>query len=326
MKPFQFDDFNNNSAWLIFRIDSAIADGPIDFYMVMDLPSGDIVTFETTETELTQSQANKLFKEARIKSVNLPNRIIIANGDPAEPLIRKAADKLGLAFEAIASVYLEDLTAPIKQSFGEHFYSPSSIGHSHAREDTDDFDRECLKKMIPDSYDPCPCASGKKYKFCCKKIFAEIMEAMVAAEEGDYTTALKWIDKAKSIIGETAEVICRESIVYSYFDGKKSNELLAQCLSINPNHPRAHYLIGIMLKENGDIEGEIIAYQTAISHYPPTDVFHLNEVYNNLGSAFYAGGNIEEAKSAWEKALLYLPSDKTTRRNLAEFIHNRRTG
>jgi tetratricopeptide (TPR) repeat protein len=326
VKPYQFDDFNKNSAWLIFRLDSAITDGPIDFYMVMNLPSGDIVTFETTETVLTQSQANKLLKEAKIKNVNLPNRIIITSGDPAEPLLRKAADKLGLAFEAIASVYLEDLTAPIKQSFGEHFYSPSSIGHSHAREDTDELDQECLKKMIPDSYDPCPCASGKKYKFCCKKIFAEIMEAMAAAEEGDYTTALKWIDKAKSVVGETAEVICRESIVYSYFDGKKSNDLLAQCLSINPNHPRGHYLIGLMLKESGDIEGAVAAYQTAIRHYPPTDVFHLNEVYNNLGSAFYVGGNIEEAKSAWEKALLYLPSDKTTRRNLAEFIHTRRTG
>lgn len=326
MKPYQFDDFNNSPAWLVFRLDSEIADGPIDFYMVMDLPSGDIVTFETTETVLTQSQANKLFKEAKIKSDNLPDRIIIASGDPAESFIRKATDKLGLAFETIASVYLEDLTAPIKQSFGEDFYSPSSIGYSHAREEADELDRECLKKMIPDSYDPCPCASGKKYKFCCKKIFAEIMEAMIAAEEGDYTTALKWIDKAKSVAGETAEVICRESIVYSYFDGKKCNELLAQCLSINPNHPRAHYLLGLMMKESGDLEGAVIEYQTAIRHYPPSDVFHLNEAYNNLGSAFYEGGKIEEAKSAWEQALLYLPSDKTTRRNLAEFIHNRRTG
>jgi len=201
-----------------------------------------------------------------------------------------------------------------------------AIEKQHAREDTDELDRECLKKMIPDSYDPCPCASEKKYKFCCKKVFSEIMEAMIAAEEGDYTSALKWIDKAKSVVGETAEVICRESIVYSYFDGKKSNDLLAQCLSINPNHPRAHYLIGLMLKQSGDIEGAVTAYQAAIRHYPPTDVFHLNEAYNNLGSAFYTGGNIEEAKSAWEKALLYLPSDKTTRRNLAEFIHNRKIG
>lgn len=326
MKPYQFDDFNNHPAWLIFRLDSAITVGPIDFYMVMDLPSGDIVTFETTETVLTPSQANKLLKEAKIKNVKRPNRIIIASGDPAEPLFRKSADKLGLNFEAIASAYLEDLTAPLKQSFGEHFYSPSSVPHAHVHEEADELDRECFKKMIPDSYDPCPCASGKKYKFCCKKVFAEIMEAMIAAEEGDYTTALQWIEKAKSIVGETAEIICRESIVYSYFDGKKSNELLSQCLSINPHHPRAHYLIGLMLKESGDIEGAIISYQTAIRHYPPTDVFHLNEAYNNLGSAFYAGGNIEEARSAWEKALLYLPSDKTTRRNLAEFIHNRRAG
>lgn len=326
MKPYQFDDFKKNSTWLIFRLDSQIADGPIDLYMVMDLPSGDIIMFEITEKMLTQSQANKLLKEAKLESINLPNRIIIASGDPAEPFIRKAADKLGLALESVASVYLDDLTAPIKQSFGEHFYSPSSLSYSHAREDVDDWDLDCLKKMIPDSYDPCTCASGKKYKFCCKKIFSEIMEAMLAAEEGDYTTAFKAIDKAKSIVGETAEIICRESIVYSYFDKKMSDELLTRCLSINPNHPRAHYLRGLMMKQNGDFEGAINAYQTAIGHYPPSDEYHLNEVYNNLGSAFYENGNIEEAKLAWEKALFYLPSDKTTRRNLAEFIHNRRAG
>ncbi len=24
-----------------------------------------------------------------------------------------------------------------------------------------------IKKIIPDIYIPCPCGSGKKYKFCC---------------------------------------------------------------------------------------------------------------------------------------------------------------
>ena len=47
---------------------------------------------------------------------------------------------------------------------------------------------ECAKKMIPDSYDLCPCASGKKYKFCCKKIFVEIMECLIYIE--NYSTVL----------------------------------------------------------------------------------------------------------------------------------------
>lgn len=32
----------------------------------------------------------------------------------------------------------------------------------------DQKDIEAAQRMIPEPYDPCPCASGKKFKFCCK--------------------------------------------------------------------------------------------------------------------------------------------------------------
>lgn len=176
--------------------------------------------------------------------------------------------------------------------------------------------------MVPDSYDLCSCASGKKYKFCCKQIFREITLAMAAIEKGKTAEALEWISKAKAIAGETSEVLCRESIVYSFFDAKKSEEILNKCLLANPNHPRAYYLRGIDLSERGDLDGAIKAYETAIAHYPPSDQYHLNEVYNNLGTIYFDMGDMVKAKSAWEKALLYMPSDKITRQNLAECLNN----
>lgn len=186
--------------------------------------------------------------------------------------------------------------------------------------------QDSLKYFIPDSYDFCPCASGKKYKFCCKRIFREVMGAMTAAEEGKLSEALEWITKAKYIIGETAEVICREAIVYSFFNIKKSEEILDKCLAINPNHPRSHYLRGIMLNDQGDIQGAIVEYEMAIANYPKSDHFHLNEAYNNLGTAFHALNDLTKAKIAWEQALVHLPSDKMTKRNLEEFIYNKPIG
>ena len=149
---------------------------------------------------------------------------------------------------------------------------------------------------------------------------------MVAAEDGNYAEALKWIDKAKSVVGETPEVLCREAIVYSYFDSEKSEDILKQCLSVNPYHPRAHYVRGLTLKEQGDLQGAIKAYETAIENYPESDHYHLNETYNNLGTTFHAIGDLARAKIAWEKALLFLPSDKTARDNLAHFIYHRPIG
>jgi len=117
--------------------------------------------------------------------------------------------------------------------------------------------------------------------------------------ESANSEALGWIAKEKAIVGETAEVLCREAIVYSYYDSVKCEETLVKCLSVNPCHPRAHYIRGLTLKKQGDFEGAI-----------------------NLGTTFHSMGDYPKAKIAWERALFFLPSDKTARRNLMECIYN----
>jgi tetratricopeptide (TPR) repeat protein len=291
--------------------------------MLLDLPSGIILIHEIVVSELSQEQSNQLLKAGLNKKGNAPSRILLPNGDPAESVLRKSAEKLDTILELVPAPYLEKLIAPLKQSFGQRFFSPSSVPYTHVKEDADKCDQDSLKYFIPDSYDLCPCASGKKYKFCCKAIFREIIGAMTAAEEGKLVEALEWIAKAKNIMGETAEVVCREAIVYSFFDSKKSEEILNRCLAINPNHPRAHYIKGITFKDQGNIQSAIVEYEIAIANYPETDHFHLNETYNNLGSAFYALNDLAKAKAAWEQALLYLPSDKMTKKNLEDFIYNK---
>ena len=327
MKQYNSDDFHNNDAWLIFRVDAILKEQPIDIYILMDLPSEYIMAHELVLSELSQKLADKLLKEGKTKKGITPQRLLLTTGDPAESCLRKSAEKLSMNLELVPSQYIDELVAPVKQSFGEHFFSPSSVGYTNHNDGTDDSDREDAKQMIPDSYDPCSCASGKKYKFCCKKIFCEIVEAMVSAEEGRISEALEWIAKAKTVVGEAAEVLCREAIVYSYFDPEKSEEILLKCLATNPNHPRAYYIRGLTLKQQGDFQGAIKAYETAIKNYPPSDQYHLNEAYNNLGTVFHSLGDYPKAKSAWEQALLYLPSDKMARQNLTEFIYgNPRSG
>jgi len=71
----------------------------------------------------------------------------------------------------------------------------------------------------------------------------------------------------------------------------------------------------------GNHHGAIEAYKRAIDCYPKTARYHLNEAYNNLGTAYFESGDPMKAKAAWEQALVLMPSDKTVRRNLIEFIY-----
>ncbi|MFN7727643.1 MAG: tetratricopeptide repeat protein [Bdellovibrio sp.] len=237
-------------------------------------------------------------------------------------------DPFAEAFQAICKgfqVQLSQVTAkdlqPFVRSFKEAFRQFKKGGASHAPP-LSAVEEEELQAFVPESYSSCPCASGKKFKFCCQKAFKEITFAMCAAEEGDLDEALRFMKQAEEKVGRTAEIVCRYAICWSFFEMEKFVILLNEALQINSKHPRANYIMGIEAVADEEYEKAVVFYQTAIDNYPPEDRFHLNETYNNLGTAYCGLKKFKEAKDVWEKALVLLPSDQMVRRNLFEFIYN----
>src|ERR1700739_771067 len=45
--------------------------------------------------------------------------------------------------------------------------------------------------MTQDPYGPCPCGSGKKFKWCCEPIYVEIDKAFRQDEDGQHDMALR---------------------------------------------------------------------------------------------------------------------------------------
>lgn len=317
-----FSDFKENDAWLLFRLDTQVKENPVDIFLLMDLPGGIILGFESIlGLSLNPEEAQRLLQAGWDQKGIWPRRVLIGKGDPSEKTIQTALASHGVKLESAPRGQLKPLIAPLKESFGSQFYSPSSFSSVALRDDVTEDERESARRFMPDSYDPCSCGSGKKFKFCCKPIIGEIIAAMAAAESGHLTEALGWMEKAAAIAGETAEVLCRYAVVFSFTDSKRFEKYLKRSLEVNPNHPRANYLRGIQLKERGDLKGVVQAYETALANYPATDTYHLNEVLVNLGTAHFDLGNVREAKAAWEKALMLLPSDTMVRENLMEFIY-----
>lgn len=312
--------------WLVFRTDTQVQAQSVDIYVMLQIPSLYCYGFFLVPgMEPNEKDVKQLLQKAFRKDGSWPHRLTLPKGDPAESVFRKFAEPNKVSIDTQPMALLEPFARPFKEDFGKFAISPSGMVGSNLRDAASPEDKESAEAGIPDSYDPCPCASGKKYKFCCKRIFHEVIMAMCAAEEGHPNEALKWMAKAQAIAGETAEVLCRYAIVYSHFDKTKSNEYLEKCLHLFPKYARAYYIRGVELKENGKHEEALSAYQKAIDRYPPTDKYHLNEVWNNVGTMHHEQGRHEEAKSAWERALVYLPSDRIVKNNLIEFIYTNPT-
>ena len=322
MTKLQYQDFLPKDSWLIFRLDTQVADKSADVYMLMELPCGEILSNEITIDEgMTPDQLQEFLQKAYAKKRYWPKKVLVLKNDPIEKSLKELSLPPHLKTEPHPASALEDLIAPVKESFGKFCFSPSSLFYSHAKDDVDADEVESARQFIPDTYAPCPCASGKKYKFCCKPIFREIIEAMTEAEKGQKSEALKFIQEAKKRVGETAEVLCREAIVHSFFDEVEFDRLLNCCLDRFPNHPRANYIKGLHFREKGRFLEAITFYKKAIDNYPKTDRFHLNEAYNNIGTVYYELKNYKEAKESWERALFLLPSDRMVKANLLEFIY-----
>ncbi|MDP3981362.1 MAG: hypothetical protein Q8Q33_08130, partial [Chlamydiota bacterium] len=318
-----FSKYEQGDAWLFFRMDCIITKEPADVCILMDIASGYLFEFVIILDEKPSSdEIEKLMRKAYEKQRSWPDIFYCPQNDPAKDMFAKIAVEKGIFFKSAPASVFYKITDPLKESFNDHLAPPESEAQRDKMKDVSEEDRIMARHLVPDAYDPCPCASGKKFKFCCKPIFPEIVDAMVSAEEGKTKEALEYMDKAKAKAGETPEILCRYAIVYAHADRQKYCEYRDKCLALDPNHPRVNYLLGIDFKEKGDYKGALKAYKIAAQNYPSGDRFHLNEVWNNIGTVYYELRDYRHAREAWEMAVYYIPEDKLARDNLEQLIYD----
>ena len=307
-----------NDAWILQREEIETSqDGVCNIYVLLDAHSTFCFGQEVSVDLPEPLKIINVLKSAHAKAGKWPKKIVILKKDPFAEALRGICEKLDLSFVDLPAKDLEPYLRPFRDSFKQFKKATPHIDEPPISKD----DQASLEAFIPESYGPCPCASGKKFKFCCQKAFKDITFAMCAAQEGNLDEALRHMKQAEAKVGRTAEIVCRYSACWSFFDLKKSQEYLNEAIELNPNHPRTNYILGIEAVANDKFEDAIRYYQTAITHYPMEDKFHLNETYNNLGTAYFQLKKYKEAKEVWEKALVLLPSDRMVKENLFEFIY-----
>ena len=83
-------------------------------------------------------------------------------------------------------------------------------------------------------------------------------------------------------------------------------------LEINPAHPDALHLMGMIASQKGDFTSAVRLIREAIQQFPVSDIF-----YNNLGNALARMHRIEEAIDAYREALRIKPESVEAINNLA---------
>ncbi len=229
-KKISFRVNNKNEAWILYREEiETVKDGVGNIYVLIDAYTGYCFGQEICTDHPNAAKIIEILNVAHLFAKTWPQKIYILKKDPFADVFEVICKGLKISCELTTAKELQPYVKSFKDSF-QQFKKVDHVKIPNNNEDVFDSeflsmqsedDKEQLEVFIPDSYQPCSCASGKKFKFCCQKAFKDITFAMCAAQDGKREDALKFIKSAEDKVGRTAEVVCRLAICWSYYDMDK---------------------------------------------------------------------------------------------------------
>jgi predicted O-linked N-acetylglucosamine transferase (SPINDLY family) len=122
---------------------------------------------------------------------------------------------------------------------------------------------------------------------------------------------------------EGADTKIRRLIEHGVSEHKKGNVAAAEAdyreiLAIQPEHPHALHLMGVLSHQRGDSETAIGLIEKAIRLAP------LNaDFFSNLGAAYYAKKRLDEAEASFRRGIELDPKNADSQSNLAAVLADR---
>lgn len=138
--------------------------------------------------------------------------------------------------------------------------------------------------MALEAYSPCPCGSGKKFKWCCQPIHVEIDRALRQDEEGQHDAALRLMQEVVEKHPTNPEAFGRlAQLLYNNDRVEEAEAALDKAFGINPSYPFGFLLRGMFRAQEGEIPGALLLFRKAAEVYDPEARDILADVYARIG-------------------------------------------
>jgi tetratricopeptide (TPR) repeat protein len=162
--------------------------------------------------------------------------------------------------------------------------------------------------MASEAYSPCPCGSGKKFKWCCQPIHVEIDKAFRQFEEGQHDASLRTMDEVTAAHPDNPEAWGRKAqLLYQLDRVDDAESALQKALDLNPNYPFGHFLRGEFRRQEGEIPGALLLFRKAAELYDPEARPYLARIYALIGDCELKLNNPVAARAALQKSMHYMP-------------------
>ena len=135
--------------------------------------------------------------------------------------------------------------------------------------------------MAIDPYASCPCGSGKKFKWCCQPIYANINRAFEQEAQGQHDVALRIMNEVTAEHGGNPEAWGQKAkLLYSHDKLEEAEEALEKAFALNRNYPYGLLLRAVFRYQEGELPGALLLARRAADAYDPEARDYLGEAYS----------------------------------------------
>jgi tetratricopeptide (TPR) repeat protein len=169
-------------------------------------------------------------------------------------------------------------------------------------------------RMTPDLYAPCPCGSGKKFKWCCQPVYADINRALEQDANGQEERAQRLMDQVVQKHPRNPEAWGQKArLLFSHGKVDQAEEALAKAFEINPNYPFGLWLRAFFRYQEGETRGALLLARKAADAYDPDARDRLAEVYRMIFDCEMRRNCPVAARAALRLVAHYSPADEEVR-------------
>jgi tetratricopeptide (TPR) repeat protein len=167
---------------------------------------------------------------------------------------------------------------------------------------------------MPDAYSPCPCGSGKKFKWCCQPIYAGINHAWELEANGQRDAALRALEEVtREHPGNPEGWGQLAKLLYSRGRVEDAEAALQKAFDINPKYPYGLLLRSAFRLQEGEIAGALLLARRAADAYDPEARPYLAEAYYIAFECEMKANRPVAGRAALRLVTHYQPGDEESR-------------
>ncbi len=175
--------------------------------------------------------------------------------------------------------------------------------------------------MSIEQYSPCLCGSGKKFKWCCQPLIPIVEKAFSLHERGQHEAALRTLQEGfRPHTSNPQAWAYQAQFLISIGRLDEADQALDQAFAIDPNHPFALMLRGMLREQEREPVGALLLFRKAAESYDPQAHEQLAELYAHIARTEFTLNKPIATRYALERAIEHSPTQDELRQNYQQLF------